>query len=162
MDGRRSRWIAFDVMFYGNDLGVNIRHKFGAPGLVLFSAFLCACKRNPTEGKFEYLSPEDAMAQLGVPGMDLVNEAGDNWTLDVFWTYLGQQKMTSKRRRGRITEITATRWERWQYAFGKQTERERKSRSRATNTRTEPGHSTDDPRTDKTRQDINNNRRCCC
>lgn len=153
MDGRRSRWIAFDVMFYGNDLGVNLRHRFGAPGLVLFTAFLCACKRNAVPGKFRYLSDEDALAQLGVPGMSLVNEFGDAYTLDMFWTYLGQHKMTSRRRRGHITEITATRWEHWQHDFQRQTEREQKARSRTTNTRTKPGQYSDDTRTDKTRHD---------
>lgn len=148
-DRRRSRWVAFDVHFYDNDLGVGIRERFGPVGLVLFSAFLCACKRSSSPGHFRYSSTADALNTLGLPGLRLGDENGAEFTLDEFWTYLGQRKMTRRTRRGRITDVVATRWERWQNDFGRQTEAEDKRRSRARNTPTVPGQSTDDAPTDQ-------------
>lgn len=134
MDKRRSRWIAFDVYFFDDDLGIAIREHFGPVGLTLFTAFLCACKRNSVQGQFRYTSDAEALTVLGLPGMELVNEQGEAFTLEDFWTLLGQRKQTRRRRRGRITDVVSTRWERWQKGYGRPDADEQTSRSEPGNT----------------------------
>lgn len=134
MDKRRSRWIAFDVYFFDDDLGVAIRDRFGPVGLVLFTAFLCACKRNSVQGQFRYTSDAEALTVLGLPGMELVDEQGEPFTLDEFWTLLGQRKQTRRTRRGRITDVVSTRWERWQKGYGSRGGDEETGRSGPGNT----------------------------
>lgn len=134
MDKRRSRWIAFDVYFFDDDLGIAIRDRFGPVGLTLFMAFLCACKRNSIQGRFRYTSDVEALMVLGLPGLELVNEQGEAFTLDDFWTLLGQRKQTRRTRRGRITDVVSTRWERWQKGYGTKAGDEQTSRSDPENT----------------------------
>ena len=146
VDRRRSRWIAFDASFYDDALGVMIRERFGPVGLVLFSAFLCACKRNVTQGQIVYGSEADALAQMGLPDLQLTNERGETYTLQTFFRALGHHKQTSIRRTGRLTYVTSTKWAKWQEAWGRQVEAEKKSRSRHTNTQdTTPTDPADTP-----------------
>lgn len=134
VDGRRSRWIAWDANFYDSSVGVMLRERFGVVGLVLFSAFLCACKRSPVQGQFEYGSVPDALAQLGLPGLELVNDRGEPFDLQSFWRSLAAHKQCSTRARGRLIQVKSSNWAKWQEGYGSQTEAQRKRRSRGTNT----------------------------
>lgn len=130
MDGRRTRWHAWDADFLGGKLGVGIRQRYGVVGIVVFLAFVSACKRNHVQGQITYHTPEEGLSMMGLPGLRLVNEQGEQWTLDMLWTYCGQQKVTSRRHRGDLTDILSTRWRRWQIDYGRQVEAEKKKAQR--------------------------------
>jgi hypothetical protein len=114
MDARRRPWLAMDVYYYDSNLAVRVREQFGVVGVVVFDAFLRACKRNAVEGQVAYANVPDFLMQIGLPGLKLVDEVGDEWTLDMLWTLLGRMKNVRKTSRGRITYVRSTRWERWQ------------------------------------------------
>jgi hypothetical protein len=130
MDGRRHQWLAFDAMFFGNRVTLDLLERFGPAGVLVWIAFLCACKRATVPGTVSVLSDADALGQLGLTGLALVDNAGDKWELADLWKRLGQLKQMSRRRRGQTTDIVATRWEQWQYTAYTQVRAERKSRSR--------------------------------
>lgn len=119
MDGRRRQWIAWDVFFNNGSLGSGIRERFGVCGMTVFQSFLSACKKSSVQGQMSYASDTEAFAVMGLPGLELVNEKGEEWSLDEFWTYLGQQKQIRRRRRGRITDVVSTRWGQWQNTPGR-------------------------------------------
>lgn len=116
MDGRKRTWLAMDVQYYDAPLAVGIRDRFGIVGVVVFDAFLRACKRSSIEGQISYSSVPDFLNVVGLPALELVDEQGTAWELDALWTYLGRMKNTSKTRSGRITYVKSTRWGRWQNA----------------------------------------------
>lgn len=129
-DRRRSRWIAADAHFYAGKLGADLRARFGPVGLLCFDAFLRACKLNNIEGQITYNGTQESfLAVVGLPFLELVDEDGDNWTLDAFWTYLGDRKQTSRRRRGRLVDVISTNWGKWQKDFRRQLDSERKGGS---------------------------------
>lgn len=142
------QWFAVDVHVFDSDLGVDIRERFGVVGLAMWVGFLAACKRNIAQGQIRYATDAEALALLGLAGIELVDEDGEPFTLDDFWTFLGQHKQTSRTTRKRLTDVRATRWEQWQNSARTQRERERKRRSRAQSGRTETGHPADKKRTD--------------
>lgn len=135
VDKRRGRWIAFDASFFDNNVGLMIRDRFGPVGIALFVAFLAACKRNVVQGQVEYGSEPDALAQFGLPGLELVNEKGDSFSLQSFWRALAAHKQVSTSTRGRLVQVRSSRWERWQEGFASQTTATKKRRSRAMNAR---------------------------
>jgi hypothetical protein len=118
MDGRRSRWIAFDVQFLGGQTGAALFDRFGAAGVALFIGWLCACKMNPIQGRVSFVSDEDCLAQFGLTGLRLVDNDGGGFTLEEFWRWLGQRKQARRTYHGRITNVHATRWDRWQNTPG--------------------------------------------
>lgn len=152
MDRRRRRFVAWDVLFFDGTFGVMLRERFGPTGITLFLAFICACKRSIVPGQIEYGSEADFLAQVGLPDLRMVNEAGEEWTLDEFWRALGDHKQTSRTRRGRLVNVRSTRWERWQVDITSEITAERKRRSRATNTGTKHGQSTDGTGTKEARK----------
>lgn len=125
------RWLAIDADMFGKQFIDDLYDTFGWAGIGTWTAFLCACKRSRTPGRVSFISEADARAQLGIIGYDLVDNHGDSWTLDVFWTFTGRKKQTRKTSHGRIKNVSATHWERWQDDARMQTERERKRRQRA-------------------------------
>jgi hypothetical protein len=127
-DGRR--WLALDADMFGKPFTLDLQHRFGWAGIGTWIAFLCACKRSRTPGTVRYLNEADARAQLGILGIDLVDNQGENWSLEDFWLYTGRKKQTRRTRRGREMNITATHWGRWQQDAGKSREAERKRTSR--------------------------------
>lgn len=133
-DNRRSRWIAWDASFFDGSVGVMLRERFGCVGITLFLAFMCACKRNAVQGQIEYGSTPDALAQLGLPGLELVNDRGEPFDLQSFWRALAAHKQCSTRARARLTQVKSSNWAKWQEGYGSQQEAERKRRSRGTNT----------------------------
>lgn len=113
-DRRRRRWIAFDSAFFDGTVGIVVREKFGPTGVTVFVAWLCACKRNLVPGQVEYGSEPDALSQFGLPGLVLINEDGEAWTLKDLWTVLAAHKQCTTRSRGRLVQVRSTNWERWQ------------------------------------------------
>ena len=144
----RRRWFAVDVHVFDNDLTVDLRDEFGPVGLCMWIGFLAACKRNAVEGKIRYSSVAECLSMLGLPAVELVDEEGQPFELDDFWTFLGQHKQTKVTRSKRLVDVTATRWEEWQKSAKREDEAERKRRSRGESERTEPGHEEDASRTD--------------
>lgn len=113
-DGRRRQWLAVDVYYPSSKLALGLRERFGVNGVIVFDFFLRACKRNHVQGEMSYISEADFLNAIGLPGLALTNERGLSWSLDEFFTYLGQQKNTRRTRRGDITYVVSTRWERWE------------------------------------------------
>lgn len=118
---------------FGKPFTLDLQHRFGWAGVATWIAFLCACKRSRTPGTFRFLSEADARGQLGILGWDLVDNAGDNWTLEDFWLFTGRKKQTRRTRRGREMNVTATHWEHWQKAEQTLKEQQRQRRWRAQN-----------------------------
>lgn len=136
IDKRRSPWIAWDSGFYASSLGDGLAERFGSAGIVLWNAYLCTCKRALVPGQIAVYNDHDTLSQLGVPWLNLVNEDGEPFTLDTFWTYLGRMKHVSRTRRGRATYVTCTHWEAWQHDARRDVEATRKRRSRQETTGT--------------------------
>jgi hypothetical protein len=108
-------------------LGTRLLDEFGNPGIAVWSCFLAAAKRSPLEGTISFTTEEEAWSQLGLEP--------PQFTLDEFLKVTGAMKETRRRRRGRITDVTLTRWEELQQTLKRQLARERKARSRAENAR---------------------------
>lgn len=128
-------YIRWDADFLGDDLGAALYDRFGSAGIALFLGFMAACKRNLVAGQMSYGSDGDLLAQVGLPGLRLVNEDGEAWTVDEFWTWLGHMKQTRRTRRGRLSHVVATRWTQWQSDWNTAEARERKRRSRGAKAR---------------------------
>jgi len=111
-DGQR--WLALDADLMGKPFTLDLYDRFGWAGVGVWVAFLCACKRSRTPGSIRFLSEADARAQLGILGLDLVDNEGAGWSLDDFWTHSGRKKQTKRTLRGRETNVKATHWQRWQ------------------------------------------------
>ena len=143
-DRRRSQWIAWDAHFLNDALGMELYDRFGSAGVALFVAFLSACKRNHVQGQITFASDPDLLAALGLPGMVLVNEAGDGWDADSFWRWLGERHVTRRSKRGRLHLVQSTQWDKWQEDFGRQRDADRKRRERANDPSTTDGRTDDD------------------
>lgn len=141
------QWMAFDVNYYLSPLAARLRERFGATGLTLWPAFLCACKKSPNPGTLTFGSDAEALLLMGLQGLDLVDGNGVKFELDEFWTLLGQLKQTKRTRRGQLVNVTSTHWERWQKTSERDNARERQRRSRALKRRdtdvTPPRHVTE-------------------
>lgn len=135
-DRRRSPWIAWDSGFYGSTLCDGLAERFGAAGIVIWNAYLCACKRSLVPGQVSVYSDHDTLAQLGIQWLNLTDESGAPFTLDAVWTYLGRMKHVSRTRRGRATYITCTHWEAWQQNARSDMEAAKKRSKRAENATT--------------------------
>ena len=126
----RKQWVALDVHVFDSDLSIDIRERFGPVGLCLWVGFLAACKRNIVQGQIRYSSDAECLTILGLPGVELVNEDLDEFTLDDFWAFLGQRKNTSRTNRKRLVTIKATHWAKWQKSYQRQGDAERKAAQR--------------------------------
>lgn len=105
-DGRRRRWLPLSSRFPRDNTGLTLLEEFGNSGLVVWVAFLTACKRNPVEGQFSYSSEEEAWIELGVQPCD--------FTLKEFFDVTGRLHVTRRQnRRGRLVTIVATTWSDW-------------------------------------------------
>lgn len=134
-----AQWIVIDVHYFGSPLAVALWDRFGSMGPVLFIAFLCACKRSRTPGQITYMSDVEALQDMGIPARLLVDDDGTPWTLDDFWTLTGRMKNTKRTSRGRVRNVRATHWERWQQNADRVEGREKKRRQRAQNQGDNPG-----------------------
>jgi hypothetical protein len=107
----RKQWWAASVHIFDGDLGVDLRDRFGPVGLCMWVGFLSACKRSINPGKISYSSDGECLSLMGLPGLELVDEDGEPFSLDEFWTFLGHRKQTSRTVRRRLIYVTATRWD---------------------------------------------------
>lgn len=138
-DGRRRRWIKWDVYFLDGPLGLAIRRRFGPTGISLFLGFIAGCKRNHHPGRITFSSPEEALVVMGLPGLRLVDEDGKPFELDAFWTVLAHHKQITRRRSGRLTHVISSRWTDWQEDADKPKTGTQKPRSAPQNTGAIPG-----------------------
>lgn len=138
-------WRKADAYFLAKPLAEQLAGRFGPVGLVVWQAFLDACKRNPIQGRISYTSEAHAeqvlLLELVLP---LRDAEGKEFTLEEFWEFTGKHKQTRRTRRGRIINVIATHWERWNNSQKTEDARERKRRSRAINGR--DGHVTQNER----------------
>lgn len=104
-DKRRSPYVPIDVLIAFGDFGTKLADKWGIEGLGCWMLFLAACKREPVQGTFTYTTDAEAWGKLG--------GCATGFGLDEFWTLTGRYKKTSRRRHGRITYVTCTRWDTW-------------------------------------------------
>lgn len=125
------QWVAMDARFFHKPFPIALKQRFGACGLVLFHALIYACKLSRPAGRFTYSSDFEALSQLGLDDVNLVDSEGKAWTLDDFWEFTGRHKQTRRTRRGHVIYVKLTHWERWQNDKKTFLERERKRRSRA-------------------------------
>lgn len=141
MDRRARQFVPLYVHFSESKLGVALKKEFGAEGLAVWICLLAAAKRNLPQGSFRYSSESDAWAQLGLL------DAPPNFTFEAFLKVTGRMKQTSRTSSGHLSNVVCTQWQHWNDEFDRQKDRERKSRKRAENTRTQDGTSADDPPT---------------
>lgn len=148
-----SRWFRLDAAFQSSPLACRLEDRFGPLGVYAWVCFLAACKRNIPAGEISFSSEPEACAILGLTGVRLVDNQGDKWDLETFWTFLGRMKNVRRTSRGRAVNVRCTHWERWQDDERREDARERQRRSRATNTRdkavTGPRHVTRNVTTEK-------------
>ena len=132
-DGRRSQWFAMDSQFLHGTFGADMLDRFGPAGTTLFVGFLGACKKSTPEGQLTYTSDGDALIQMGVATIALVDNDGEEWTLAEFWTWTGKRKQTKKQARGRLIAVKSQSWGKWQQSRKQAESNAQKARSRAQN-----------------------------
>jgi hypothetical protein len=144
MDNRRRRYVPLDVYTAFGKTGTHLLKKWGMEGLCTWHLLLAAAKREPIQGTFTYVTDVEAWAKLGA--------AATLFTVDEFFAFTGRIKQTRKTRVGRIKNVEITQWGDWNKAFERQTEAEKKSRTRPQNTGdnppTTPGQHRDDTATE--------------
>lgn len=127
----RRRWLALDADLFGKRFTHELYDQFGTAGVAVWVAYLCACKRSRTPGVFHCFNSADALGQLGLIGWELVDNAGDKWTLNDFWTFTGRKKQTKRIAHGREMDVVATHWGHWQNDARMEARREQMRSSRA-------------------------------
>lgn len=145
MDKRRRRYVMHDVYFLDDPLGCAIYDNFGAAGVAIWMGFIAACKKNHIEGEMSYTTDAEALAVLGLPGLELHRPGGgEPFTLEDFWSLLGDHKVTRRRRSGRRLHVISTRWTEWQVNPRKPKADTQNSTSDGTNTDTTSDESGED------------------
>lgn len=134
------RWLAFDADFFFNPFVARMNAQFGPAGVLVFTAFLCACKRSTVPGTFTYTNEPEALVLLGLADVELVDPKGQPFTLGDVWKVTGTLKQTKKTRISGRWKITATHWERWQKDLRREEDAQRKAVKRS-------GHVADTPQT---------------
>jgi hypothetical protein len=154
-DGRR--WLALDADLFAKRFTHDLHDRFGFAGIVVWMAFLCACKQSRIPGRVRMANDLDGMSKLGLTGYDLADAKGEPWTLTEFFDFTGRKKQTrrvpvqrpdSQRiANGRLLDVHATHWQRWQDAGTRAREAERKRTSRTQKRPRVSGHGPDTLRT---------------
>lgn len=134
----RPRWLAIDADMFGKRFTHDLHDRFGPMGVVLWMAFLCACKMSPRQGTVRMANDRDGMDILGLADWDLITDKGEPFTLSEFFNFTGRKKQTrrvpvqrpdSQRiATAHLLDVHATHWEHWQDAARTDTERLRKRR----------------------------------
>jgi hypothetical protein len=132
------RWLALDADLMSNPFTLRLFERFGSTGVVLWVAFLCACKRSRKPGVLIYTTDAQARDELRIIGLKLTDENGGEWTLDDLWRFTGRQKQTSRRRHGGVTYVACSHWGRWQ----KDAQRQANAQRMATVRRAQAAHTT--------------------
>ena len=125
-DGRRTRWVAHDVYFLDDGLGSAMFDRFGAAGIALWHGFIAACKKNHVEGEVSWASDAEALLIFGLPGMPLVDSAGEPFALNDWLDLLSDHKVIRRTSRARRLKVACTRWKRWQQAARRSRKAEQK------------------------------------
>lgn len=127
------RYFHLDVAFMHKRTFDKLYDAFGHAGQLAFVALCAQAKTSPSPGTFTYENEAAGWAKLGFEGRT------PEFTLDEFFTVTGRLKQTSRTARGRLTDVKITQYGRWQKDARRHTERERKARYRAQNTRDTQG-----------------------
>jgi hypothetical protein len=148
------QWIALDVYFFAKPFPLRLQERFGPAGLVVFIAFLCACKKNQPQGQITFSSEHEALHQMRLEGWQLVDGSGDKWTLEEFFAFTGKHKQTRKNAKGHVITLISTHFWRWQRQAQRDMAAERQRRSRAKNGRDNERDHPRDSQRDATVTDI--------
>jgi hypothetical protein len=99
-DGRRRRWVAVDVEFFcGSRQEQALYDRWGSCGVMLWVAFIAACKRaSSVEGRVPFQSEEQMASALGVHGRRLEDADGKPFTYAEFFAWTGHRRWTRKAR----------------------------------------------------------------
>jgi hypothetical protein len=119
------RYARIDVDFFHKNTAGKIRERLGRDGQLVFLALILRAKDGSPAGTFSYSSEAVGWEKLGFG-----NEAMP-FTLDEFFTVLGQLKQASRRRRGLVTDASLTRYGDWQQDSRRYEEAVRKASKRA-------------------------------
>ena len=123
------RFFHVDVQFGHKRTCERLLDRFGHAGPLVFLLVLAEAKKSNPAGTFTYESEEGAWRTLG-----LMSHRPD-FTIDEFFTVLGQYKQTRKTRSGRITNVILTQWGRWQKDWERERVRKTMRRKRAVSDR---------------------------
>jgi hypothetical protein len=122
---RPELYVPLSVRFVTGRTGTRLLERFGRDGPLVWAAYLAACKLNRPEGEIVYASEAEGWTLLGLHGHE------PEFSLDAFFTFTGRIKKTRRTRSGRMFYVVCTPWERWTKAAKQESERRRKSRTRA-------------------------------
>lgn len=128
------RWIVLDADYFTNDFTEQLGERFGWAGIGTFVALLCAAKKNYPQGAFSYTTELEAKSLLGIVDRPLVNDKGEEWTLEEFFRFCGLRRMVRRPSRhlsGRRRHLDICQWDLWQTAAERLRDLERKRTSRA-------------------------------
>lgn len=137
------QWLVFDADFFDNSFTAALLDRYGPTGIVVFMAFLCACKRNHIQGRISYRNEFEALEKFGLAELGLVDNRGLPFTLDEYFDFTGTYKQTRRTRQGHTWNVFATGWEEWQQSKNRLLAAERKRRSRAENSHKNMGRDSD-------------------
>ena len=125
---RPFRYVPLSVHFATGSTRGKLLSRYSHAGLLTWVCLIAAAKRSRIQGEFTYVSEEQGWEELGL-GYPFTPD----FTLDEFFRFTGQLKLTRKRRDGQRKHIEITRWEEWNDDYGKELDAERKSRKRQEN-----------------------------
>ncbi len=107
-DGRRRTWAALDIDFAHSAAGVDLQRRFGPAGLVVWPCLLAESKRSPNEGTWTFTTEAEGWASLGI------NPPGGVSLQELLRVLAQHHKLVRLRRRGGLTTVTVTDWDRLQ------------------------------------------------
>jgi hypothetical protein len=124
------RWLALDADLMFNPFTTRLDQRFGLAGIATWIAFLCACKRSPQPGVISYTTEVEGLVLLGLHHSRLVDNHGQPFTLEQFWTFTGREKQTRSTCKTSRRYVRATHWERWQKSLRREENTQRKAQKR--------------------------------
>lgn len=122
------RYARIDVDFFHKNTARKLLEEFGPAGPLVFIALILRAKDGSPPGTFSYPNDPIGWDRLGLPDID----AG--FTLDEFFALTGRMKQTSRRRHGRVWDVSITRYAEWQKESRRYEEAVRKASKRAQTT----------------------------
>ena len=125
---RPFRYVPLSVHFATGSTRGRLLTKFSHAGLLTWVCLIAAAKRSRIQGEFTYVSEEQGWEELGL-GYPFT----PNFTLEEFFRFTGQLKLTRRRRDGERKHVKITGWEEWNDDYGRELDAARKSRKRGEN-----------------------------
>lgn len=119
------RYARIDVDFFHKNTAAKIRERLGRDGQLVFLALILRAKDGSPAGTFSYSTEAVGWEKLGFGNETMP------FTLDEFFTVLGQLKQSSRRRHGLVWDVSITRYGDWQKESRRYEEAVRKASKRA-------------------------------